>query len=134
MGKFTDNVVNKTKLYYADKEFTIGELNLDPAYATSVYRLANGRIKTGVLDGITYEDILSVRNIGDKKAKAITEALIEKGVEIPDMPGDVEPVRLVVVGPAAAECTNCHAILTTNMDAGQRLYKYCPMCARKFKW
>lgn len=136
MGNFTNDVVNQTMLYYDDKKFTIGELNLEPTYANPIYRLAIRRINPGVLDGITYKEILSVRNIGEKKARIIALALIEKGVDIPDLPKtkDIEAVRLVVVGPTAVECTNCHAILTTNMDAAQQLYKFCPMCARKFKW
>lgn len=119
--------------FYGKKVIKVKDLNLGSDYLGYFCRQVASE-RNWKIDGITYEWIRSLRCIGEKKAKAIAEALIACGVKIEDIPEEVEPTRLIVVGPAAAECTNCGAILTTNMDAGQQLYKFCPMCGKKLNW
>lgn len=119
--------------HYGKRIIKVRDLNLGSDYLGYFCRQV-ARERDWRIDGITYEWIRSLRCIGEKKARAIAEALIACGVEIADIPEETHPTKLTVVGSAAAECSSCHAILTTNMDAGQRLYKYCPMCGKKFKW
>lgn len=136
ISKEFDNWFGKVVFHYKGRAIPVEELGIDTKYLGSFCR-AIMRDRNYVLDGITYDYIRSARYVGDKKAPVIAEALIKVGVDIPDMPDmseKREPTRLIMVGPAAAECTNCGAILTTNMDAGQQLYKYCPMCGRKIMW
>lgn len=133
MTKHADEFVNPVKLYYGDKEFTIGSLGLEPTYAYALHRIVKFKRPDGVLNGITFKEMMSIRTIGATKARVITSALAKIGVEVKDVPEIAKPTKLIVVGPAAAECTGCHAIITTNMDASQQLYRFCPMCGKKFR-
>lgn len=130
--EFTKNFGDKA-FRYRGKDIPVRALDLDSEYLSFFCRHVQNKLNWNISD-ITYSWIFAQRNVGEKKAKAIANELMKHGVVITDMPVEAEPIRLITVGPAAAECTNCHAVLTTNMDAAQQLYKFCPMCARKFKW
>lgn len=135
MGKVFDELYGDAVMYYHGKKIPVRSLNLSSDYLIRFCRYMEMN-RDWTLDGITYERIRRVRTIGDKKARAIAEALVTQGVEITDIPEVKvnEPTRLIVVGPGAAECTNCSAILTTNMDISQQFYRFCPMCGKKLKW
>lgn len=134
MGKVFDELFANKSFYYGKKEIPVKSLGLSSEYLMRFCAYVGNNIYMWRIDGITYELIRSIRGVGDKKAKAIAEALVKQGVEINDIPEIAEPTRLVVVGSAAAECTNCNSILTTNMDIAQQLYRYCPMCGKKLTW
>lgn len=134
MTAYNEKVVKPLKIYYKDKGFTIGDLGLNPLYEAALYRFVKCRRRNGDVEGITYKSLRSFSGIGKKRARAITEALVKQGVVIIDIPAEARPVKLTVVGSSAAECSSCHAILTTNMDITQQLYRYCPMCGKKFEW
>lgn len=90
--------------------------------------------RNGCIDNITYNKIHSIRAIGDKKARAIAEALVKQGVEINDIPEDKGPTRLINVDNRWPTCTNCDSVFYSNTDAYDQLFNYCPMCGKKFKW
>ena len=134
MGKVFDELYGDAVFYYRDKKIPVKSLGLASDY---LIRFCTHMSKhEWCLDGITYNKIKVIRNIGEKKARAIAEALVAQGVKITGIPEVKvnEPTRLIVVGPGAAECTNCSAILTTNMDISQQFYRFCPMCGKKLKW
>lgn len=134
MTAYNEKIVKPLKMYYGDKEFTIGALGLDPMYEAILYRFIKCRRRNGVVEGITYEEIRSFTGIGAKKAHGIATALVKQGVEINDIP-DVEGrnrVDLVVIWNAnecMAQCTSCKDTITTTYDIMK--YKFCPLCGKR---
>ena len=134
MSKHTTEIVNPVKLYYGDKEFTIGSLGLEPTYALAMYRVVTFRRPNGVLDDISFNEIMSIRTVGVKKAWTITKALSKFGVEVKDIPEITEPTRLTDYRGVDCKCSNCDAVLPYTFDCDDRPFNYCPMCGKKLKW
>lgn len=118
--------------YYGDREIPVKSLGLGSDYLGWFCRHVSQE-RNWRLDGITYAWIFSKRNLGVAKATAIAEALVKQGVEITDIPEETATVRLIEVSNSLAECSNCGALMTTNLCIDGRAYKFCPMCGRKFK-
>ena len=129
---FADNFGDKS-FTYRGKEIPVKSLGLSSDYLGHFCRDVFYD-RSGSLDGITYKEIRLVRSVGDKKARAIAEALVAQGVEITDIPDEETGVRLIEVTGHLVECNHCTALLTTNTCVDGRLYTFCPMCGRKFKW
>ena len=130
---------NPVKLYYGGKEFTIGSLGLEPQYALALYRVVKFKRPDGVLNGITFKEIMSIRTIGEKKARVITETLAKIGVEVKNVPEIkiTEPTRLIEETSSRSDvyrCSNCDAMLFHIHDNDGRLFNCCPMCGKKLKW
>lgn len=134
MSKTTDCIID-TKLYYGDKEFTIGSLGLEPTYAYALYRVVKFKRPDGVLDGITFSEITSIRTIGATKARGIAEALSKLGAEVKNIPEVKanEPAMLTPSKRGTYFCTSCHGEVTDAWSANGYQYNYCPMCGKKLK-
>lgn len=133
MANQTTKYANPVKLYYGNKEFTIGSLGLEPPYALALYRVVKFRRPDGILDGITFEEITSIRTIGVTKAQTIAKALAKIGVEVKNIPEITEPTTHIRSGLGTFICTNCHEEITDNWSVSGKPYKYCPMCGKKLK-
>lgn len=135
MSVQTEMVVNPTKVRYGDKEFTIGSLKLAPTHAYALYRVVKQRRPDGVLDGISFDEIMSIRTVGITKATGIAAALAKLGIEIKDAPDmskieEIEKVELVPnKGGWGVVCTACGDEFYDNMDRPR--YRFCPMCGKR---
>ena len=134
MSTYGDNIVRPFMLKYKGEEFAIGSLGLSNLYEADLYRFVKRWRPDGDIEGITYEYILSFKGIGEKKARAIAVALSEEGVEIPDIPDECKPTRLVAFKDLYSECTNCCSVLLSGADLDGRLFNFCPMCGNKLRW
>lgn len=139
MGKvFDKNFANKV-FYYHGKEIPVMSLGLESEYLMRfcAYMEIN---RDWTLDGITYKQIRNVLSIGDKKARAIAEALVKHGVkitDIPDVPKVKEPTRMNPWSDnrgAGYQCSNCEATFYNVFDSRDHLFNHCPMCGKKLKW
>lgn len=132
MTAYNEKIVKPLKMYYGDKEFTIGSLGLDPMYEAILYRFIKCRRRNGVVEGITYEEIRSFTGIGAKKAHGIATALVKQGVEINDIP-DVkgrDRVDLILDDDAlVAKCTACKRFIVATSDLSK--YRFCPLCGKR---
>lgn len=132
MSKVFDELYGDAVMYYHGKKIPVSSLNLSSDYLIRFCRYMEMN-RDWTLDGITYERIRRVRTIGDKKARAIAEALVAQGVEITDIPEIEEPAMLIYRAFNFFECTKCHGETFDNCGLGYRKYVYCPMCGRKLK-
>lgn len=99
-----------------------------------MYRVVKFKRPNGVLDGITFKEITSIRTIGATKARGIADALVKIGVEVKDIPEIVVPTRLVAFDDELVMCTNCHARFheAFTVDAVIGIpFKFCPVCGKK---
>lgn len=138
MGKVFDELYDNAIFYYRGKKIPAKSLELSSDYLIRfcTYMKIN---RDWTLDGITYKQIRNVRSIGDKKARAIAEALVKQGVKITDIP-EVKitiPTRMNPWfdnrGPGY-QCSNCSATFYSVFDANDHLFNHCPMCGKKLKW
>lgn len=123
---------NKYFVYHG-KKIPVKSLGLGSDYLGYFCKHIFGKCD-GCIDHINYERIRLIRAIGDKKARAIAEALIACGVRIDDIPKEVEPTRLVENDDGFMECTNCHSELRGHPLVSSQYYRFCPMCGKKLKW
>jgi hypothetical protein len=99
-----------------------------------MHRVVKFRRPNGVLDGLTFEEITSIRTVGTTKALGIAEALEKLGIEVKGIPEKTEPTRLVENDDGFLECTNCHSELRGHPLVSSQYYRFCPMCGKKLKW
>jgi hypothetical protein len=135
MSVQTETVVNPTKVRYGDKEFTIGSLGLTPPHAYALYRVVKMRRPDGVLDGIGFDEIMSIRTVGITKAKGIAAALAKLGIEVKGTADilKIEEIKRVELVPNkggwGVVCTACGDEFYDNMDRPK--YRFCPMCGKR---
>lgn len=133
MTAYNNNVVKPCKLYYKDREFTIGSLGLTNICEAALYRFAKRYRPNCDMTGITYRAIYACEGIGIKQAREISEALINQGVEIDDIPEATKPM-LILNWKGIVECTSCHTELADCSILSVQIFKYCPMCGKRLKW
>lgn len=132
MSKHTETIVSPTKLYYGDKEFTIGSLGLESASALALYRVVKFKRPDGVLNGLSFAEMMSIRTIGIAKARNIAAALCKIGIEVKDIPAIAEKPEVELVpnkGGWGVKCTACRGEFYDSMDRPK--YRYCPLCGKK---
>ena len=137
MGKVFDELYGDAVFYYRDKKIPVKSLGLTSDYLSRFCAHMNKR--EWCLDGITYNKIKVIRNIGEKKARAIAEALVKQGVKITDIPEVKvnEPTRMNPWSDscgAGYQCSNCDAAFLSVFNAKDHLFNHCPMCGKKLKW
>ena len=134
MGKVFDELYANKSFYYGKKEIPVKSLGLSSEYLMRFCAYVSNNIYMWRIDGITYELIRSIRGVGDKKAKAIAEALVEQGVKINDIPKSNAATTIISYRGARCKCSNCNAILTGVVDSDGRYFNFCPMCGKKLTW
>lgn len=133
MGKVFDELFGNAVFYYRDKKIPVKSLGLTSDYL--IRFCAHMSKREWCLDGITYNKIKVIRNIGEKKARAIAEALVKQGVKITDIPEVKvnEPTRFILNEKCMTKCSNCHSVLNGIYDTAGNHFKFCPMCGKKIK-
>lgn len=134
MGKVFDELFANKSFYYYGKEIPVKSLGLSSEYLMRFCAYVSNNIYMWRIDGITYGLIRSIRGVGDKKAKAIAEALVKQGVKITDIPKRSTNVIIISYRGARWKCSNCNAILTGVVDFDGRYFNFCPMCGKKLTW